>query len=353
LSQYPDVVAAGVDPFKHYLAHGGGEGRDPHPRFETNWYLALHPEAAAVGTTPLQHYLARYPGKGSSILAGSVAARIADLRSDTSGWPPVSNPTAEAGIVISACGRLFKYLYANLRNIRERGCTLPVDVWHLPGEFTDRQIAAIGPMANFVDAGETPFNNLSGLHEVHGFKAWMLSGSRFQRTLMLDVNSFPVQNVETVFQTDRTCVLWRDGPWAVFLEAIAELRRALNITVRPFEFESGQLYVNKETAGVRHALRFAAALNTLGKRLYTYTHGDKETYSIAFDLLEEPFAIAPRPKVHCAGPESPVFGGVVQRWFDGSELFYHPLGDKLEWWRFKDEWRALEEEAEEAEKRCQ
>ncbi len=255
--------------------------------------------------------------------------------------------------MISACGRLFKSLYANLRNIREQGCDLPIDVWHLPGEFTEKQTACLGSMANFVDAGETPFNKLSGQHEVHGFKAWMLSGSRFQRTLMLDVNSFPMQNMESVFQSGEDCVLWRDGPWAVFLEAIAELRRALNITVRPFEFESGQVYVNKATAGVRDALRFAAALNTLGKRLYTYTHGDKETYSIAFDLMEEPFSIAPRPGVHCAGPESQVYGGLLHRWFDGSELFYHPLGDKWNWWRYKKEWLALEEEAAEAEMQCQ
>jgi hypothetical protein len=42
----------------------------------------------------------------------------------------------------------------------------------------------------------------------------------------------------------------------------------------------------------------------------------------------------------------------LQPWFDGTALFYHPLGDKEVWWRFKNEWAALEQEAAEAEKRC-
>jgi len=351
LSQYPDVAGAGVDPLQHYIEHGAAERRNPHPKFDTEWYLNRHPDAASSGETPLHHFIRHY-GTDLGALTKDIVERIREFQSDDSRWPPAIKPEEEAGIVISGCGRLFRPLYANLRNIREQGCDLPIDVWHLPGEFTQRQIAFLSSFANFVNAGVTPFHGLSGCHEVHGFKAWMLSQSRFRKTLMLDVNSFPMQNLKAVFESDYRCLLWRDGPWGTYPDRIAELRRSLNLVVHPLEFESGQLFVNKGEEGVRRALRFAAALNTLGRRLYAYTYGDKETYSIAFDLLGESFSIAPEPAAHLVDAAVCAHGGLIQPWFDGSGLFYHPLGDRDQWWRFKDEWVALEREAAEAEKDC-
>jgi len=351
LSKYPDVAAAGVDALQHYLEHGVGEKRNPHPLFDTEWFLSRHPEVVSRGLNPLQHYIDLY-GTDPGVQARVMAGRVLNLYSDSSSWPAVINPTEEAGIVISACSRLFEPLYANLCNIRQQGCDLPVDVWHLPGEFTARQIASLGSMANFVDAGLTPFNGKSGRHEVHGFKAWMLSNSRFRKTLMLDVNSFPLQNLKAIFQSGHRCILWRDGPWGTHPERITELRRSLKLSTHPFEFESGQLYVDKETEGVRHALRFAAAINTLGRDLYVFLYGDKETYSLAFDLLGESFSVAPAPEIYPVNPVRCANGGLIQPWFDGSILFYHPLTDRDDWWRFKAEWAVLKQEAAEAEKQC-
>jgi predicted SAM-dependent methyltransferase len=64
LAFYPDVAAAGIDAFQHYMAHGKGEGRYPTPAaaeeaigFDRDWYLAAHPDAAAAGHDPFQHWL--------------------------------------------------------------------------------------------------------------------------------------------------------------------------------------------------------------------------------------------------------------------------------------------------------
>jgi len=57
LDAYPDVLAADADPLKHYLAHGGFEGRNPNPFFHTTWYLEQNPDVAAAGLNPLIHYL--------------------------------------------------------------------------------------------------------------------------------------------------------------------------------------------------------------------------------------------------------------------------------------------------------
>jgi len=56
----PDVAAARMDPFKHYVKYGAGEGRQPHPLFDPAHYLASCPEAATVdnnAANPLLHFL--------------------------------------------------------------------------------------------------------------------------------------------------------------------------------------------------------------------------------------------------------------------------------------------------------
>jgi len=56
LSRNPDVAAAGVDPYQHYLAYGWKEGRDPSALFSDSYYLSHNPDVAAAGVNPLLHY---------------------------------------------------------------------------------------------------------------------------------------------------------------------------------------------------------------------------------------------------------------------------------------------------------
>ncbi len=48
----PDVSAAGIDPWLHYVLHGRLEGRSPHPLFDRAWYVAHYPQAVADGADP-------------------------------------------------------------------------------------------------------------------------------------------------------------------------------------------------------------------------------------------------------------------------------------------------------------
>jgi len=54
LRKYPDVAASGVNPLFHYLLHGAREGRKPHPLFQPDYYVAQCPEAAGH---PLLHFI--------------------------------------------------------------------------------------------------------------------------------------------------------------------------------------------------------------------------------------------------------------------------------------------------------
>src|SRR6516165_1072683 len=56
LRMSPDVVAAGNDPYVHYVRHGAEEGRKPHPLFDTRYYRESHKEVAESDVNPLQHY---------------------------------------------------------------------------------------------------------------------------------------------------------------------------------------------------------------------------------------------------------------------------------------------------------
>ena len=52
----PDVKAAGIDPYTHYITYGWKEGRNPSAFFSTKDYLAANPDVANSGMNPLTHF---------------------------------------------------------------------------------------------------------------------------------------------------------------------------------------------------------------------------------------------------------------------------------------------------------
>ncbi|NMJ43407.1 glycosyltransferase [Roseomonas sp. JC162] len=56
LAAHPDIAAAGVEPFAHFIEQGYTEGRRPNPYFDPLWYLAQHPDVMEGGLNPLFHY---------------------------------------------------------------------------------------------------------------------------------------------------------------------------------------------------------------------------------------------------------------------------------------------------------
>jgi hypothetical protein len=39
------------------VRYGAAEGLDPHPLFDTDWYLARHPDVRLAAVNPLEHYM--------------------------------------------------------------------------------------------------------------------------------------------------------------------------------------------------------------------------------------------------------------------------------------------------------
>lgn len=73
LAHNPDVAAAGVDPYQHYLQYGWHEGRDPSAAFDTVDYLAANPDVKAAGVNPLLHYRNNGKAEGRAAFAVPVA----------------------------------------------------------------------------------------------------------------------------------------------------------------------------------------------------------------------------------------------------------------------------------------
>ncbi|WP_321879083.1 class I SAM-dependent methyltransferase [Paraburkholderia bannensis] len=55
--EYPDVAAAGMDPYTHFTQHGWRERRNPHPLFDVSWYLSHHPQLEERQTAPITHFI--------------------------------------------------------------------------------------------------------------------------------------------------------------------------------------------------------------------------------------------------------------------------------------------------------
>jgi len=60
-AQNPDATD---DPIVHYLRQGAAEGRNPHPLFDTAWYLARYSDVRESGANPLVHFLRRGAREG-------------------------------------------------------------------------------------------------------------------------------------------------------------------------------------------------------------------------------------------------------------------------------------------------
>ena len=55
--RYPDAIATGEAPLRHFIRHGLTERRDPNPFFDSAWYTEHYPDVSAGGMHPLLHYL--------------------------------------------------------------------------------------------------------------------------------------------------------------------------------------------------------------------------------------------------------------------------------------------------------
>lgn len=256
------------------------------------------------------------------------------------------------GIVIPAGGpKYFPCAWVSIRLLRELGCTLPIELWHLgPGELGPAERALVEPWGvRVVDAFEVrrrhPMLRLNGWE----LKPFALLHSGFEQALLLDADNVPAVDPSYLFDSSefaRTGVVFWPDRWRKpgdphrHLQPEAWSVCGLSPRNEP-ECESGQVLIDKRRC--HRALRVALHLNEHSEYYYRYFYGDKDTYRVGCRLCDTPYTIVPVPVASTPGAE--IF---YQHDFEGKVVFQHRLvkwrldGPNFRDPRFRHEARCLE-----------
>jgi len=140
---YPDVAAAGIDPFVHYVEAGWREDRDPAPWFSSAAYLEDHPDVAAAGANPLAHFLQFGVQQGRQVRPSALAHLRAAGGGPRAGWTYV--PVSAAPSTLAAATAPDSPLYQLVASAFDREYYL--------SENPDVAQAGLDPIAHFLELG--------------------------------------------------------------------------------------------------------------------------------------------------------------------------------------------------------
>lgn len=242
--------------------------------------------------------------------------------------PDNPNTSQGRGIVIPGGGhRYFPSAWVCIRRLRDLGCHLPIELWHLGStEMSDQMRRLVEPLGvTCVDAIEIrrrhPVRILNGWE----LKAFSILHSRFEQVLMTDADDFAVIDPAWVFECPeyrRTgAIFWADDPPLPPEDPIWEL------TGIPYRdepsVESCQVVIDKKRCW--KALALTMWMNEHSDFWYRQIYGDKDTFHLAWRKLGLEYAMPPFPLWRIAFTN-------CHTDFDGRLAFLHRCHDK---WRLE------------------
>jgi ADP-heptose:LPS heptosyltransferase len=240
--------------------------------------------------------------------------------------PPCPAHFSGRGIVICAGGeRYFTNAWVCINMLRQLGCRLPIQLWHLGSEEIDNTMRAlVRPLGvNCIDAYKVrkthPIRMLGGWQ----LKPYAILYSRYKEVLFLDADNVPCVNPEYLFDTPEFAitgaVFWPDHEQ---LDSSSLIWKSCGM-VKPSEpeFESGQMVLDKGRCW--RPLRLAIWFNEHSDFYYQHLYGDKETFHLAFRKLGQRYSLVPHPV-------QAIEGTMCQRDFEGRRIFQHRNTDKWE-----------------------
>jgi hypothetical protein len=228
------------------------------------------------------------------------------------------------GIVI--CGGGIKYfpgVWVCINMLRQLGCRLPIQVWHLGKEEMDEPMKSLLTPFDVETVDATLVRRKHPMRRLGGWelKPYAILHSPFRHVMLLDADNVPVVNPEFLFATTQ---LKRTG--AIFWPDYGQLEKTNIIwencgLPRPPgpEFESGQMVVDKQRCW--KALCLCLWFNANSDFYYQHLHGDKETFHLAYRKLNKSFSMVPKP-IHR------LEGTMCQHDFRGHRIFQHRNTDK-------------------------
>jgi predicted O-methyltransferase YrrM len=224
------------------------------------------------------------------------------------------------GIVICGGGRYLPSVYVSVRLLRELGCALPIQIWHLGDSEVPENAAALFLHLNveFKDARKL-VNKFS--HKRLGgweLKAFALLHCPWREVLLLDADNLALKNPTCLFDDElykeHGALFWPDrGRWP----ADSKIWELTGIAYRDeAEFESGQIAVDR--ARCWSALTLSNWFNVESAYWYSKIHGDKDTFRLAWRALSQEYGMIP----HMGSAPWPYF---YQKDAAGAILFHHGL----------------------------
>lgn len=223
------------------------------------------------------------------------------------------------GIVICGGGqKYFPSVYVLVRVLRELGCELPIEVWHLGArEMSAAMRMLLAPHGvECVDAQEArrihPARRLAGWE----LKCYAVMHSRFAEVLLLDADNCPVRDPSFLLDSEpyrrHGALFWPD--FGRFDRRRGAFVAAGIAPRNDPEFESGQMVIDK--ARCWRALQVTMHLNEYSDWWYRLVHGDKDTFYLGWRKVRKTYAMTPHPV-------RAIEATMLQYDFEGGLLFQH------------------------------
>ncbi|MFK7787516.1 MAG: hypothetical protein AB8B56_20500 [Crocinitomicaceae bacterium] len=229
------------------------------------------------------------------------------------------------GIVICGGGPVyFTCAWININMLRNIGCKLPIELWHLEHELTEELIE----MLEKLDVSCKNINEYGGGHlENYALKPFSIINSSFLEVLFLDADNNCLKDPSFLFDSaeyqENGAVFWPDF-WIT--EKTNPIWKVLDIQKRELqEQESGQILINKEKCWKE--LNLCLHFNMERKYYYRMLLGDKDTFQLAWLALGSDYHMITTPVGFCGhnDEKNGLFHStsMVQHDYDGNNLFIH------------------------------
>jgi Mannosyltransferase putative len=213
---------------------------------------------------------------------------------------------------------MFRCAWVCINMLRRFGCELPVEMWTLnDSELTLKMKSMIEPLGvEVINAARVRRRHPARILNAWELKPFALVHSRFEEVILLDADNVPLIDPEVLFSRQAYskfgCIFWPDEGRFAEDHPIWRICK-LEYRNEP-QFESGPIVVNKSRCW--KAICSTTHLNDHSDFYYRYVHGDKDTFHLAWRLLDQNFGLVPIPM-------KPLRGAMCQHDFNGRRFFQH------------------------------
>jgi len=245
------------------------------------------------------------------------------------------------GIVTAAGGRHIAGLWVLLSLIRDvHHCVEPVEVWYLGEEDFPEQIRRLfsWPDVTFIDASRHPQRQTMGMMSGWMLKSYAITNCRFSEAIWIDADVVPQRSPALLFDEplyrETGALFWPDvrtsNPYNPIWRFLG-----LEPSAGP-EWESGLMVIDRLRHW--HPLLLAHHFNAQSDFYYQYVLGDKETFHLAWRVLDAEFTlirfpvVVPTSRYESGDPVPYRIAAMWQHDPRGHRLFLHRTGSKFSPW---------------------